>query len=75
MVGTARVSSVNVAQVLLNAGLMSSASSTSAAITSTGFQFLLLDRQTQVWHFILQYFASAEVSCGRGLNNYIHLIK
>lgn len=62
MVGTTQTSSLNVARVLLDAGLMSpTLPSTSANITSIGFQFLLLDRQTQVWYFILQFLKSAEV--------------
>lgn len=32
----------------------------SPVITRQGFQFLLLDRQTQVWHFILQYLDTVE---------------
>lgn len=34
-------------------------------ITRQGFQFLLLDRQAQVWHFLLQYLDTVEQ---RGLN-------
>lgn len=29
-------------------------------ITRQGFQFLLLDRQAQVWHFLLQYLDTVE---------------
>lgn len=29
-------------------------------ITRQGFQFLLLDTQAQVWHFILQYLDTVE---------------
>lgn len=32
----------------------------SSVITKQGFQFLLLDRQAQVWHFILQYLDTVE---------------
>lgn len=34
-------------------------------ITRQGFQFLLLDRQAQVWHFLLQYLDTVE---SRGLD-------
>ncbi|RZC40655.1 general transcription factor IIH subunit 4, partial [Asbolus verrucosus] len=37
----------------------------SPVITRQGFQFLLLDRQAQVWHFLLQYLDTVEQ---RGLN-------
>lgn len=32
----------------------------SPVITRQGFQFLLLDRQAQVWHFLLQYLDTVE---------------
>lgn len=32
----------------------------SPVITRQGFQFLLLDRQAQVWHFVLQYLDTVE---------------
>ena len=33
-----------------------------SSITTTGFQFLLMDRQSQVWYFLLQYLKSVEAS-------------
>lgn len=38
----------------------------SPVITRQGFQFLLLDRQAQVWHFVLQYLDTVE-QCGLDL--------
>lgn len=37
----------------------------SPVITRQGFQFLLMDRQAQVWHFLLQYLDTVQE---RGLN-------
>lgn len=47
--------SVEAVRVLLNANLIIEARDKSAMITRQGFQFLLLDTQSQVWHFLLQY--------------------
>lgn len=53
-------------RILLHANLMRrDESDGSPAITRQGFQFLLLDTQAQVWHFMLQYLDTCEQ---RGLN-------
>lgn len=59
--------SVDAVRILLNANLMRSDENDSSVrvITRQGFQFLLLDTQAQVWHFMLQYLNSCEE---RGLN-------
>lgn len=50
------------ARVLLSANLMrrDETDSGTFVITRQGFQFLLLDTQAQVWHFMLQYLESCE---------------
>jgi transcription initiation factor TFIIH subunit 4 len=58
--------SADAVRILLHAGLMKrDEDDGSPVITRQGFQFLLLDRQAQVWHFILQYLDTVEQ---RGLN-------
>lgn len=53
-------------RILLHANLMKrDETDGSAVITRQGFQFLLLDTQLQVWHFMLQYLDTCEK---RGLN-------
>lgn len=54
-------------RILLHANLMKRDTDTegSPVITRQGFQFLLLDVQAQVWHFMLQYLDTCEA---RGLN-------
>lgn len=53
-------------RILLHANLMRrDDEGGSPVITRQGFQFLLLDVQTQVWHFMLQYLDTCEM---RGLN-------
>lgn len=54
-------------RILLHANLMKRDTDTdgSPVITRQGFQFLLLDVQAQVWHFMLQYLDTCET---RGLN-------
>lgn len=52
-------------RILLHANLMRREDETSCVITKQGFQFLLLDTQAQVWHFMLQYLDTCEQ---RGLN-------
>ncbi|CAG9857801.1 unnamed protein product [Phyllotreta striolata] len=48
--------SADAVRILLHAGLMKrDEEDGTLVITRQGFQFLLLDRQAQVWHFILQY--------------------
>lgn len=56
--------SVDAVRILLHAGLMKRDDDGSSVITRQGFQFLLLDRQAQVWHFLLQYLDTVE---SRGL--------
>lgn len=53
-------------RILLHANLMKHDTDTegSPVITRQGFQFLLLDVQSQVWHFMLQYLDTCE---SRGL--------
>nr|XP_037284186.1 general transcription factor IIH subunit 4-like [Rhipicephalus microplus] len=59
--------SVDAVRTLLHAGLMKSeeGESSSPLITMDGFQFLLMDTASQVWHFVLQYLDTLE---SRGLN-------
>ncbi|XP_048346534.1 general transcription factor IIH subunit 4-like [Sphaerodactylus townsendi] len=53
--------SQDLAQLLIEAGLMkSSEPGEPPCITSSGFQFLLLDTSSQLWYFMLQYLQSAE---------------
>lgn len=53
-------------RVLLSANLMKRDDNDNVpVITRQGFQFLLLDTQAQVWHFMLQYLETCEK---RGLN-------
>lgn len=48
-------------RILLNASLMKRDDTDGApVITRQGFQFLLMDTQSQVWHFMLQYLDSCE---------------
>lgn len=47
-------------RILLHANLMRREDDTSCVITKQGFQFLLLDTQAQVWHFMLQYLDTCE---------------
>lgn len=61
MVGSAcAVVSQDLAQLLIQAGLMKSEAGESPYITSSGFQFLLLDTASQLWYFILQYLKTAQ---------------
>uniref|UniRef100_A0A8C4RCH3 General transcription factor IIH subunit 4 n=1 Tax=Erpetoichthys calabaricus TaxID=27687 RepID=A0A8C4RCH3_ERPCA len=53
--------SQDLAQLLIQAGLMKSESGEPPCITSAGFQFLLLDTASQLWYFMLQYLKTAEV--------------
>lgn len=53
-------------RILLNANLLKRDENDGGpAITRQGFQFLLLDTQSQVWHFMLEYLATCEE---KGLN-------
>jgi transcription initiation factor TFIIH subunit 4 len=53
-------------RIILHANLMKrNEQDGTAMLTSQGFQFLLLDTQSQVWHFMLQYLNTCEQ---RGLN-------
>lgn len=53
-------------RILLHANLMKrDESDGSPVITRQGFQFLLLDTQSQVWHFMMQYLDTCE---SKGLN-------
>ncbi|XP_060536388.1 general transcription factor IIH subunit 4 [Cylas formicarius] len=53
--------SADAVRILLHAGLMRrDEEDGSPVITRQGFQFLLLDRHAQVWHFILQYLDTVE---------------
>ncbi|KAF5270866.1 hypothetical protein FQA39_LY08311 [Lamprigera yunnana] len=53
--------SADAVRILLHAGLMKrDEEDGSPVITRQGFQFLLLDRQAQVWHFVLQYLDTVE---------------
>lgn len=51
-------------RILLSAKLLKQDKGGEAVITRQGFQFLLQDTQTQVWHFMLEYLDSCE---SRGL--------
>ncbi|XP_077404370.1 general transcription factor IIH subunit 4 isoform X2 [Vanacampus margaritifer] len=52
--------SQDLAQLLIQAGLMKSEAGEAPCITSAGFQFLLLDTASQLWYFTLQYLKSAQ---------------
>ncbi|XP_045461605.1 general transcription factor IIH subunit 4 [Harmonia axyridis] len=53
--------SADAVRILLHAQLMKrDEEDGSPVITKQGFQFLLLDRHAQVWHFILQYLDTVE---------------
>lgn len=53
--------SVDAVRIILHANLMSrNESDGSSILTSQGFQFLLMDTQSQVWHFMLQYLNTCE---------------
>ncbi|XP_064408130.1 general transcription factor IIH subunit 4 [Latimeria chalumnae] len=52
--------SQDLAQLLIQAGLMKSDAGEPPCITSAGFQFLLLDTASQLWYFMLQYLQSVE---------------
>lgn len=60
--------STDAVRILLHAGLMKSEGEEEGSaplITMEGFQFLLMDTASQVWHFVLQYLDTIE---SRGLN-------
>lgn len=58
--------SVDAVRILLSANLMKPDENDGVrVITRQGFQFLLLDTQAQIWHFMLQYLDTCEE---RGLN-------
>ncbi|XP_068123436.1 general transcription factor IIH subunit 4 isoform X1 [Hyperolius riggenbachi] len=66
MVGSPNATvSQDLAQLLIQAGLMKSDSGEPPSISSAGFQFLLLDTASQLWYFMLQYLKTAET---RGMN-------
>ena len=53
--------SEDVARVLINSGLLLfDVKAQTTSITSSGFQFLLLDTSTQVWYFMVKYLDSKE---------------
>uniref|UniRef100_A0AAY4BHG3 General transcription factor IIH subunit 4 n=1 Tax=Denticeps clupeoides TaxID=299321 RepID=A0AAY4BHG3_9TELE len=52
--------SQDLAQLLIQAGLMRSEAGEAPCITSAGFQFLLLDTASQLWYFTLQYLKTAQ---------------
>ncbi|XP_052389677.1 general transcription factor IIH subunit 4-like [Carassius gibelio] len=52
--------SQDLAQLLIQAGLMKSETGEAPCITSAGFQFLLLDTASQLWYFTLQYLKTAQ---------------
>jgi len=55
-VGQSAGVSEDVARVLINAGLLTfDGQEQTTSITSSGFQFLLLDTSSQVWYFMVQY--------------------
>ncbi|XP_008330026.1 general transcription factor IIH subunit 4 [Cynoglossus semilaevis] len=61
MVGsTSAAVSQDLAQLLVQAGLMKSESGEAPYITSAGFQFLLLDTASQLWYITLQYLKTAQ---------------
>uniref|UniRef100_A0A3B4XU87 General transcription factor IIH subunit 4 n=1 Tax=Seriola lalandi dorsalis TaxID=1841481 RepID=A0A3B4XU87_SERLL len=57
--------SQDLAQLLVQAGLMKSEAGEAPYITSAGFQFLLLDTASQLWYFTLQYLKTAQVPVSR----------
>lgn len=53
--------SVDAVRIILHANLMNrNEQDGSVTLTSQGFQFLLMDTQSQVWHFMLQYLNTCE---------------
>ncbi|UYV75536.1 GTF2H4 [Cordylochernes scorpioides] len=66
MVGNATPISQDVISVLLHAGLMTPDTSSngqhSHIITKEGFQFVLMDVVSQVWHFVVQYLTMLQES-------------
>ncbi|KAK5621039.1 General transcription factor IIH subunit 4 [Crenichthys baileyi] len=60
MVGSPSAVSQDLAQLLVQAGLMKSEAGEAPYITSAGFQFLLLDTASQLWYFTLQYLKTAQ---------------
>uniref|UniRef100_A0A3P9Q4N4 General transcription factor IIH subunit 4 n=1 Tax=Poecilia reticulata TaxID=8081 RepID=A0A3P9Q4N4_POERE len=62
MVGSPSAVSQDLAQLLIQAGLMRSEAGEAPYITSAGFQFLLLDTASQLWYFTLQYLKTAQVT-------------
>lgn len=53
--------SVDAVRIILHANLMKrNEQDGSSVLTSQGFQFLLMDTQSQVWHFMLQYLNTCE---------------
>ncbi|XP_029022748.1 general transcription factor IIH subunit 4 [Betta splendens] len=61
MVGSPNAAvSQDLAQLLVQAGLMKSEAGEAPYITSAGFQFLLLDTASQLWYFTLQYLKTAQ---------------
>lgn len=60
MVGSPSAVSQDLAQLLVQAGLMRSEAGEAPYITSAGFQFLLLDTASQLWYFTLQYLKTAQ---------------
>jgi transcription initiation factor TFIIH subunit 4 len=53
--------SVDAVRIILHANLMKrNEQDGSTILTSQGFQFLLMDTQSQVWHFMLQYLNTCE---------------
>uniref|UniRef100_A0A8C2HLA0 General transcription factor IIH subunit 4 n=1 Tax=Cyprinus carpio TaxID=7962 RepID=A0A8C2HLA0_CYPCA len=68
--------SQDLAQLLIQAGLMKSEAGEAPCITSAGFQFLLLDTASQLWYFTLQYLKTAQVSvCGSQITVICTVIK
>ncbi|KAG2469404.1 TF2H4 factor, partial [Polypterus senegalus] len=61
--------SQDLAQLLIQAGLMKSESGEAPCITSAGFQFLLLDTASQLWYFMLQYLKTAEDYSVEGMSD------
>ncbi|MEE6471934.1 hypothetical protein FKM82_009411 [Ascaphus truei] len=61
--------SQDLAQLLIQAGLMKSDSGDAPCISSAGFQFLLLDTASQLWYFMLQYLKSAEDYSVEGMSD------
>lgn len=56
----------DVAGILFHAGLMKTEKEgSSPSVTMEGFQFLLMDTSSQVWHFLLHYLGTVET---QGLN-------